>query len=315
MKIITTLLFLAATVTAFSQGSQGIKVSSLPTALAIKSTDKIQMVISNANGSVSNALATPPQIVTAGGGVRDGSSNVTFVNVHFTGTLPMTNLPPGLVTNLPANLLTNGCALSNLNFSVAVRTNFSTTNFAGYLPVTANGNQIFLLFSTNVPGGVSGGGGSCTTVAQQATGTGVGGVYAGKDHSAEGSVFTANASDTVCTVDLSIKKIGTPSGTLRVGVFADSSGVPGSQVGTWSSTVASGAITGSYATVTFSGLSAARTSGTTYWLVVESGSTDGSNYYQLDAGGSYGSGTTVDGTVASSWAYSGSYAMFYTLYK
>lgn len=93
--------------------------------------------------------------------------------------------------------------------------------------------------------------------------------------------FTADATYTACKVVARLAKVGSYSVNLTARIYDDSSGSPGSVVGTASSTLATSGIGSSEQDVTFTDLSASLTSGTTYWLSINaSAAGDASNYIQ-----------------------------------
>lgn len=100
--------------------------------------------------------------------------------------------------------------------------------------------------------------------------------------------FVAASSFTVCKAQLYLAKQGTPAaGTLQVLIYAhDGSVAPSTLIGTGSATVDRTGISGSQSFVEFTGISAAVTNGTTYWVIAKASAldTDTSNriYWQED---------------------------------
>ena len=88
-----------------------------------------------------------------------------------------------------------------------------------------------------------------------------------------------------CSIDVALSKAGTPSGTLTAAVYSDSgSDTPGSIIGTASDSVGQASVGETKGTIAFTGMSASKTSGTTYWRVlVITSAGDGSNYYVIHA--------------------------------
>jgi hypothetical protein len=85
------------------------------------------------------------------------------------------------------------------------------------------------------------------------------------------SAFSASESATICSVELSLRKTGTVTGTYKVGIFSDDAGAPGTLVGDWSDNYNRDDVTSSFtyytATKASGGLGAALTNATTYWIV------------------------------------------------
>lgn len=103
--------------------------------------------------------------------------------------------------------------------------------------------------------------------------------------------FTAASSYTLCAITVPLEKVGTPSYTLTAYVYSNSSNSPASLIGTGSAGIATTSLGTSYANITFTGLSAAITASTQYWVVIKSTSApnDNTNYAQW---GGTGSGCT-----------------------
>lgn len=92
--------------------------------------------------------------------------------------------------------------------------------------------------------------------------------------------FIAGTTTPISQINLYIKKTGTPA-NVTVKIVNNNSGVPGSTVIT-SGTLNASTVTTSYAYVpTFMSTAVSLTSGATYWLVVDNGSNNASNYYSL----------------------------------
>jgi hypothetical protein len=87
--------------------------------------------------------------------------------------------------------------------------------------------------------------------------------------------FTPGSSFTVTAVDLWMREIGTPAaGTITVAIYDTSSNLPNAQVGTASATIDRTTFPTSDTPTLFTGISAAVTSGTKYWIVVISSTAD-----------------------------------------
>lgn len=123
------------------------------------------------------------------------------------------------------------------------------------------------------------------------------------------SKFTAGATYTSCKVEILCNKLGTPAGTWTVSIYSDSSGSPGSIVGTASTAVNKTDFTADPGSdyEPFSGtLSAALTASTVYWVVIQqSTGGDASNQAQLfyDAdGGAFVADGFKESSDGSSWS-------------
>ena len=85
-----------------------------------------------------------------------------------------------------------------------------------------------------------------------------------------GDSFVAGSSYTVCAVEIQAYKVNSPTFLIKAAIFTDSSGSPGSLIGTASGTLDTSTITATTTgeKYTLTGLSADVTSGTTYWVVL-----------------------------------------------
>lgn len=112
--------------------------------------------------------------------------------------------------------------------------------------------------------------------------------------------FVAGTSTAINEIKFFIKKTGSPANTT-VKIVDNDSGVPGSVVLT-SGTLNSNTVTTSYAYVpTVMTSAVALVPGTTYWIVVDNGSNDTSDYYSLMTyNGIYSSGNTKQGKFGNS---------------
>jgi hypothetical protein len=100
--------------------------------------------------------------------------------------------------------------------------------------------------------------------------------------------FIASNSYTACAVQWILKAYGSPSGYgVKVGIYTDSSGAPGTLIGSLSPELDVSTLTSSLTTNVFDGLSASLTVGTKYWKVMEksSGSFNYGNGVWLPYGG------------------------------
>lgn len=97
-----------------------------------------------------------------------------------------------------------------------------------------------------------------------------------------GTHFVAGTTYTVCSAVVRGGKAGT-GGSMNISaeIWSDSSGLPGTIVGTASATILGSSFPSSEADVTFTGMSASITSGTTYWLVCHADATSDNTNYPL----------------------------------
>lgn len=115
--------------------------------------------------------------------------------------------------------------------------------------------------------------GGCSTVAQTNSNF-LEGTYVtlGNTYKYIASVFTASNSHTICSIVFSNANYrAIPQGyTVNAAIYTDSSGVPGSLVGTRSSEVANSTLTEAttYGYATYPNMSASLTAGTRYWVVL-----------------------------------------------
>ena len=128
--------------------------------------------------------------------------------------------------------------------------------------------------------------------------------------------FQVTGAQTVGTVDLWLKKVGSPTGNLTVEIQPDSAGAPsGTAVSNGTSgTVAASTLTTSYADITFSFATPPSLSGsTTYWLVLKTtDSASNTNYVQWGADTStpgYADGS-MSGEASATWSALSADAVF-----
>lgn len=145
----------------------------------------------------------------------------------------------------------------------------------------------FMMQTQVASAGVAASGGGCSTVqtnysASVSAGDALYGY--GPDLAVE---FTATSSGTLCSVTATMYVgAGSPVGNISCGIWSSTAGspdTPGSQIGSFSASIAAsgvGGTQGSPSTVTFSTWTTAPTlvSGTKYFLVLETDSTDHVNY-------------------------------------
>lgn len=111
----------------------------------------------------------------------------------------------------------------------------------------------------------------------------------------EATPFTASESSTVCSISVTIKKVGTPTGTHKVGIYTNNAlgcsgkDCPGTLVGNWSDNYNNADLTTSYQTLNrtkaVGGIGASLTATTKYWVVLYSslGSFNAAPYPQGNA--------------------------------
>lgn len=93
-------------------------------------------------------------------------------------------------------------------------------------------------------------------------------VGADTDYTYVGWQFTAGSNYTLCMTRLRLKKTGSPTFTVKAYIYTNSAGAPGTQVGTESAAFSVSTLTTTEADADFTGMSAALTSGTVYWIVL-----------------------------------------------
>lgn len=131
-----------------------------------------------------------------------------------------------------------------------------------------------------------------------------------------GQSFQVTGTQTVKTVDLYLKKVGSPAGTMTLRIETDSAGSPSGTLAdaNLTTTLAESSLSTSYADVTFTFSTAASISGsTTYWLVLSTDrAASETNYVQWGADGStpgYASGE-MKSEASSSWSAESADAVF-----
>lgn len=170
------------------------------------------------------------------------------------------------------------------------------------------------------PGGAAA---SCTTV-QTPTENGGTTVSYANDNTVNryyATRFVAESTDTICAIDVYLKKNGTPSDTMTITVhiysdaYSDPTHLPDASLGSSSTTIYAKDLTTDEAAYKFTGLSVALTSGTHYWVVVVSNEYDVTNYF-FTAGESVGTVENVATWNGSAWGTSSTArTLKYVLYK
>lgn len=112
---------------------------------------------------------------------------------------------------------------------------------------------------------------SCATTTDSNTAATSGSEFIGANAGStwRGYSFVAGSSYTVCKVVLRMAKVGSPTFTANTYIYTDNAGVPGTLIGTGSGNFSVSTLTTSEGDATFTGISAAVTSGTTYWIVTK----------------------------------------------
>lgn len=161
--------------------------------------------------------------------------------------------------------------------------------------------------------------GSCTTTKDGYSGSSSGFSDLG-NYSCLAQSFTAGSTYTTCKVVARMSS-ETVLSTAQVtaAIYTDNSGSPGYRVGYFSNDVLQTAMTSSEGDVTFTGLIASLTSGTTYWVVIyQTSYISGTNYfkwYGTASGGGFNnlraSSLTPGGWVANNGS---GFAQKFTLY-
>jgi len=115
--------------------------------------------------------------------------------------------------------------------------------------------------------------------------------------------FTLLAGTIVTGVTISVRKVGTPTDNITVGIYATSGGVPTTLIASTSTTLYGGTITTSPVDYTFNFDNVTLTGGTMYAIVVgRSGANSSTNYYSITySSGGYSGGTlcTYDSSTTS----------------
>lgn len=134
-----------------------------------------------------------------------------------------------------------------------------------WAPIPPGGSGSTRFRSTSLPIGPS----QCLTSTDSKTGTTAGTVELGGS-AYNATPFVAGSSYPLCKVVLRMLKTGSPTYTMTCGIYSHDAGnnAPNVLLGQVSTAVAAGSLSTSEADVTFSGMSANISSGTTYWIVV-----------------------------------------------
>jgi hypothetical protein len=127
--------------------------------------------------------------------------------------------------------------------------------------------------------------------------------------------IVAGSTYTLCSVVLRMDKVSSPTTNLVAKIYSDSSGSPGTQIGSTSSSVASSSLPTSEGDVTFSNMSSSLTSGTTYWIVVYIDASDNSNYPEWYWDGSIDSNHIQVSSNGTSWSSLSDHPAKFTAYK
>jgi hypothetical protein len=154
---------------------------------------------------------------------------------------------------------------------------------------------------------------SCTT-AVNATDSIIGSTYRWK-----AAKFAAGDSVTVCSTSLRLKKVGSPTFNLTAYIYGSTGTEPDeSNIIGGSDSVSASSLSTSYAYISFTGMSAAITNTTEYWIVlVASAVGDASNYVhiRIDTGCDFEDGVKYSSN-GTSWTNSSSDRGFnYYLYE
>lgn len=157
--------------------------------------------------------------------------------------------------------------------------------------------------------------GGCSTLADSVTGTSAGNESLGSFSSStyKGGNFTAASSYTLCSVTLRLAKVSSPTQTAYAAIYTDNSGVPGTLVGTQSANSSMSGWSASEGDVTFTGMSAAITSGSVYWIILRASAADSSNYGAIYRLG--GSGIFANSSNGSTWTPSASRTILFQAYR
>jgi hypothetical protein len=115
--------------------------------------------------------------------------------------------------------------------------------------------------------------------------------------------FSASNSYTLTRVDANLAKVGTPKFNLRAHIYSDANGSLGSSLGTVSSFVSSN----QSGYVQFTNMSVRITSGTIYWIVLESDVArgDGANCQTWNYTSADGNGPSYISSDGANWSLNG----------
>jgi hypothetical protein len=130
------------------------------------------------------------------------------------------------------------------------------------------------------------GGGSCTTPKETQDNSGNNqNVATAASNKYVATKFTAGTTGTRCKVQLTLRRSGSATGTLRVYIFAHDSGAnlpsTGSPLATSSNTIDASTLGTSYGAANFD-VSVSLASGTAYWVALEKSPTSGSTFVQWE---------------------------------
>jgi len=145
---------------------------------------------------------------------------------------------------------------------------------------------------------------SCTTLKLDYSGGGTGDSRTTANSSSFiylASAFGTTGGFTCCAASAWLERIGSPSGTLTAEIWSDAAGSPSAIVGSSSNTVNISSVPTSQTETSFTGISAALSASTSYWLVLRSSftpsGTDGYYLYRRDV-----SATIKKSSSGSSWS-------------
>lgn len=119
------------------------------------------------------------------------------------------------------------------------------------------------------------------------------------DQEKYGQSFTPSVSGFLAKIAVIPDQNGAPSDSLRMKIYSDNAGQPGTLLATSTNTILGSTLTGTLREFFFSGISLS--SSTLYWFIIErTGATNTTDYYRInrDSSGAYGGGdavTTNDG--------------------
>jgi len=153
-------------------------------------------------------------------------------------------------------------------------------------------------------------GGGCSTAqdSEENTGTSQGNVGSHSFYQYRAGNIDTTSAYTVCKVELSLKSVGSPTQDLTVSIYDDSSGEPGSLVGTASDAVDASTIGSTFEWVEFTGISAVLSDATTYWVVIHADAADSGNYvhWEYTNGGDASDRLAYDANGVGPWSSDGS---------
>ena len=126
-----------------------------------------------------------------------------------------------------------------------------------------------------------------------------------------------SGSKTICAVSMKLAKVGSPTNNLTLSIYSHNAGVdePDSVISTSDSMAMSG-MPGAAAEFTFTGLNAALTHGTTYWLVLFADGMDAANHIAVTYDSTMTTEKLMHDTDTASWSSTSTFVgLWFWLYE